>query len=1066
MKNKRFLCLLLSAALLLMLMPAVSFAGAAELRLDRTNIGNSGAVFTVNSGKIISAASSDESIAACAFDGDKITVSGRPGAVGIARITVTAKVGGCEVTDSYEVPIGYTTFILDGYNVTVIESEDTNYEIVGLNPADEEERVLETGTDAHGNTVYYGSEEAVPFIAIKKNGGVYVFEGSSANAGIIVKKEAKNDAFLLLNGLDLTSAFTSPITVKKDSTASVIITALEGTVNTLTDAEFNNSDNYGPVEDGGDGSNQYYAESAVIKAKTGATVYLNGEGTLNLNANAKNAVKCGEASSLEIADMLLNVVSVHNGISSDSEIAIVGGTLNISTSGNDALKAENDDASAGTILISGGDITINSADEGIIAADSIVVYGGTFDITCGGDALKAENLDESDGDIFVYDGSFTIESQGDGFQTAGELAVYGGSFDITCCGGHTNSSYNKDTDPSAKGMKSGNGSFAVYGGSFIIDSADDSLHSNSNMYIHGGVFTLSSGDDGVHADYLMVLGDRNGDDSLIDLTVTDSYEGIEAANIYILSGNYEVSCDDDCINAANGDLSGYSFLLRMYGGNVVCHGCTGDGVDSNGEFSVAGGRLEVYAPGNGNSALDCDGSMNLVGGTAIGVGSGDMVETPNTGVYVQFGGGWNGSISLASGDTIAIYDSSNTKIFESTVQFYGNARNASHVLFASSLLTSGRTYYLYKNGSQLASATSTGSSGSIAEPPEFGEGGGSVGWRPVGEAGSLYTRVTSATVGIPTVITNTANTYALTGGSGISGSAVTVTASGSAYSITGVTEGSTWYFDNSGHIYCIVDGSNCYLKCTASGSGWNPTYSLTVTADSGTASAWTVAASGSYVRISTSVSSGNPGGPGGGPGGGRTLYLYSTGSTFSISTSANNLYIYSPETAIASLVGTTSHIVNIDNGESVTEAEVLAAAEIHYKANLAASEVVLSWDDALVTYEWNTPLAMEKGTYTMSVSVSGTYLGSIGVIVISPSGGSGAPIPHDPAPVEEPEPGLPGDVNSDGTVDLTDAMMLCRYVLGIIGENQLDLSVADMDGNGAIDNIDSIIIMRLVLDVG
>ena len=92
--KKRFLCLLLSAALLLMLLPAAAFADTAELRLDRENIGNSGAVFTAKAGKVISAVSSDESIAVCAFDGNEVTVSGIPGAVGIARITVTAKVGG------------------------------------------------------------------------------------------------------------------------------------------------------------------------------------------------------------------------------------------------------------------------------------------------------------------------------------------------------------------------------------------------------------------------------------------------------------------------------------------------------------------------------------------------------------------------------------------------------------------------------------------------------------------------------------------------------------------------------------------------------------------------------------------------------------------------------------------------------------------------------------------------------------------------------------------------------------------------------------------------------------
>ena len=50
-------------------------------------------------------------------------------------------------------------------------------------------------------------------------------------------------------------------------------------------------------------------------------------------------------------------------------------------------------------------------------------------------------------------------------------------------------------------------------------------------------------------------------------------------------------------------------------------------------------------------------------------------------------------------------------------------------------------------------------------------------------------------------------------------------------------------------------------------------------------------------------------------------------------------------------------------------------------------------------------------------------------------------------------------------VDLIDASLLARYVLGLADQSSLDLSVADVDGNGEIDLIDVVSIMRMVLDI-
>lgn len=1054
--NRRTICVLLIAALLVCMLPTLGIAYEEKMpELVKSSIANEGAVISRSDGGKLEAVSLDEDIAVCVNNGSSILVQAMPDAVGIARISVTADGNNSIV----EVPVGYTTFIFNGYSVTVVSGSDNNYEIVGLNPADETERVLEQTTDGSGNTVYTGSSESIPSIAIKKNGGVYVFEGEATDASISVKKEAKNNAFLLLNGVNITSSFTSPIHIKKDSKASVIITAMAGTVNSLTDAEFNNSDNFGPVEDGGDGTNQFYAENAVIKAKRGAKLYLNGTGTLNINANAKNAIKFGESSCLEISEINLNVNSVYNGISSDNEINIRSGNINITTLGNDALKAENDDASRGTIMIGGGNLTINSADEGIVAADKIAVYGGTVDITCAGDGIKAENLDETDGDIYVYGGEIIIDSTCDGFQSAGELAVYGGFIDVTSCEGHSNTSYNKDYDPSAKGLKSGMGDLRVYGGHIIVDSADDSLHSNSNLYIKGGTLELSSGDDGIHADYVMILGEQGGNDDDISVLVTDSYEGVEAANIYILSGNYEVYSDDDCINAANGDLSSYNFLLRMYGSHFVAHGRTGDGVDSNGEFSVYGGLLEVYAPGNANAALDCDGNMNLIGGTTIGVGSSDMVQTPDAGVYLKFGsGGWGGgggsSISFSNGDAISIKNASGSTLFESTVVFYGNARNASSVVFASDQLTASQTYYLYKNGTQVAS-TNAVNAGSATVPEIPGEvQQDASAWKQVGETSGLYSRITSMIAGIPAVITNTASTNSLTGGSSITGTAVTVTSNNNQqYTITGVTQNNLWMMDAYGHIYCTIDGVNYYLAYSSTG-GWNSSYSISVTTDSSSAPTWISQTNVIFTYVQSY---------GGGPGGGqqRRLFLSATNTGFGVTTSTSYVYVYSPDSAMASLRGTSSYLINKDNGETIDETTILANAYVSYKSNLNAQEQTLDWNDSRISMSWDTPLTMEQGSYMLSINVDGTLIGYISVTVVAPLSGGVAPTPDEPPTPQI----LLGDANGDGVVNSSDAVLIMRHALGIVQLSGNALLAADFNQDGTVNASDALGVLRYAMGI-
>lgn len=113
------------------------------------------------------------------------------------------------------------------------------------------------------------------------------------------------------------------------------------------------------------------------------------------------------------------------------------------------------------------------------------------------------------------------------------------------------SSTSSDADStSTKGIKS-DGALYVNGGTFNINSADDSFHSNSDVTINDGTYTISSGDDGMHADSALLV---NGG----TIAVTESYEGLEGLNITINDGKIDITASDDGMNAAGGnDASGF-----------------------------------------------------------------------------------------------------------------------------------------------------------------------------------------------------------------------------------------------------------------------------------------------------------------------------------------------------------------------------------------------------------------------------------------------------------------------------------------------------------------------------
>lgn len=331
-------------------------------------------------------------------------------------------------------------------------------------------------------------------------------------------------------------------------------------------------------------------ENAAVKVKSGASLSLSGTGTLTACGNTKNGIKGASDAVITVDELTLNIEAADDGLSCDDELTIKGGRVNI-TAGGDAVKASPD----------------------------------TDD---------AENPDTTSlGNVTVSGGTMSLMAANDGVQADGDLTVTDGTFDITANGGHTTSL--TDDSASCKGIKAGK-TLTVSGGTFTVDSADDALHAN-DVTVSGGTLTLASGDDAVHADNDLVVGVKGSSStSNPKIDITASYEGLEGTTVSVYSGDIDVAASDDGVNAANIDLGERSdkYAIHIAGGDLYIDAGS-DGLDSNNNITMTGGKVEVYgADAMMDAAIDYDGTFTLSGGTLFGAG---MEPGAGTQAYVAVG---------------------------------------------------------------------------------------------------------------------------------------------------------------------------------------------------------------------------------------------------------------------------------------------------------------------------------------------------------------------------------------------------------------------------------------------
>ncbi|MGN1478127.1 MAG: carbohydrate-binding domain-containing protein, partial [Acutalibacteraceae bacterium] len=353
------------------------------------------------------------------------------------------------------------------------------------------------------------------------------------------------------------------------------------------------------------------------------------------------------------------------------------------------------------------------------------------------------------GTITISGGTFNLTAGSDAIQAAQDVTITGGEFNIKTGSGYNDSSFDSDT-MSCKGIKAScnadttttdsgttdtttdtsdaTNTIEISGGTFTLNTADDAIHSDAYIVITGGTFDILTGDDGVHADTSLTLGTEGStDNSLPDINVKSSYEGLEGGCVYIYSGRYKVAASDDGINAAgdsstedfnpgggpgrpgqggfgpgsstgsgssSGTTSDSEYNINIYGGYVYIN-VDGDGIDANSNITLTGGTIITWGQkaGGDNEPLDCDGTLTINGATVFASGSGQMVTTPSSSsqAYVQ-----SRSTSISSGKIIdVIYN--NSVVFNITA-----VKDINYTLYSSPDMTSSSGWSISNKSSSVS----------------------------------------------------------------------------------------------------------------------------------------------------------------------------------------------------------------------------------------------------------------------------------------------------------------------------------------------------------------------------
>lgn len=376
--------------------------------------------------------------------------------------------------------------------------------------------------------------------------GRYTLHGQLTDGQIVVSASNQDVVELALNGVDITSTTSAPIYVK--SAEKVILVLADGSQNTVTD-----SDSYLMEEPGADEPNAaiFSQDDLTIKGSGALTVNanyrhgifskddlkINGgaltvnslvdglkgrdsitvkDGVITINAGGDGMQSTNDSETdqgcINITGGALNITAALDGIQAQTDLFVSGGTLSLVTGGGSVNNSQSGGGiwggrgmegnpnkptesakglkAAGNISISGGTISVNSADDAVHANNSLTVDGGSLLLASGDDGMHADSI------LTVNGGDIDITQSYEGIESAaitvngGTLRVIASDDGFNAAGGNDGSAVNgrPGQNPFAE---TGNYKLTIDGGTICVDAQGDGLDANGPIEMTGGTVIVN-----------------------------------------------------------------------------------------------------------------------------------------------------------------------------------------------------------------------------------------------------------------------------------------------------------------------------------------------------------------------------------------------------------------------------------------------------------------------------------------------------------------------------------------------------------------------------------------------
>ena len=487
--------------------------------------------------------------------------------------------------------------------------------------------------------------------------GEYTVTGLLSEGQIVVNADDNAEITIVLNGTSITCSNGSPIYIKNAD--NIKIKSEENTYNCIVDAR-------AEADDNSDNSSSENGNAAIYAA---CDLKLVGKGALSVTGNYNNGIQSKD--DISIKNVTIKVNAVNNAIKGNDEVAIESGEIIAISRKGDGIKTSNSSLSnkgkqKGNVIISGGNIDIYAACDGIDAAYGVDVSGdGNLNIYTDtysdySEAVAADNSgssasnpsssnqnqgssskSSSNATMMTYTTTANTDNQNNSsvgtppdMNNAQNNGNMGNPPDMnnTQNNGNmgnppdmNNSSSNSGNNSDMKGNFGGGNRAAngMPGNNSSRNSSKKSystkgIKAESEINISGTAINISSTDDGIHA---------NSDSGVLE--TGEDGKGI----ISISGGTITISTGDDGIHADKelNITDGYINVLTSYEGLEAI------------TINISGGQNFVYAADDGINACTGDGSstplINITGGYVdVTTGSGDTDGIDSNGSYTQYGG--------------------------------------------------------------------------------------------------------------------------------------------------------------------------------------------------------------------------------------------------------------------------------------------------------------------------------------------------------------------------------------------------------------------------------------------